>query len=368
MSMVSQQSDSETATDELPFEATADTSVSNQEQLFYVADRVIAAPLRILWSDWRAKIGFLIIICYVLMGTVGVLFNPTPTTGMGERYLQPFHDGWVTLQPVSVGGVSFPLNPQFSLVLGTDALGQGIWSQIVHATPAMLKMILAGAVFSTIIATILGTLAGYKGGATDRAIMTLSDITMTIPGLPLVIIIAAALQPKNPYLIGLILGINNWAGLSRAVRSQVLSVRERNFVEASRAMGLSTPRILADDIIPDLMSYISIHFVTAARGIIFESVGLYYLGILPFTTLNWGVMMNLAYTTSGALYTWESAHWLFIPMITITILSVGLILFSQGMDRIFNPRVRARHVKVISSGGSDDDDEEVSPMTEVPTK
>ncbi|WP_101295818.1 ABC transporter permease [Halegenticoccus soli] len=363
--MASQQSDGERVETEIPFRTTAETDVSHREQFLYSVDRLLIAPFRILWADWRARVGFLIILLYVLMGTVGVLVNPVPTAGMDERYLQPFHDGWLTFESVSVLGLHLPLDPVIYLPLGTDALGKGLWSQIVHATPSMLKMIIAGAVFSTVVATILGTLAGYKGGYTDRSIMTLADITMTIPGLPLVIIIAAALQPENPYIIGLILGINNWAGLCRAVRSQVLSVRERNFVEASRAMGLSTPRILVDDIIPDLMSYVSIHFVTAARGIIFESVGLYYLGILPFTTFNWGVMMNLAYTTSGALYTWQSAHWLFIPMITITVLSVGLILFSQGLDRIFNPRVRARHVKSVSS--ADDDEEQTSPMTTVPT-
>jgi peptide/nickel transport system permease protein len=365
--MASQQSDGETVADELPFKTTANTTISRQEQIWQITDRTVIAPFRVMWSDWRAKVGFVIIMFYILMGTIGVLVNPTPYTGMGKKYLQPFHDGWFSLQPVSIGDITLPLDPRFHLILGTDAMGQGIWSQIIHATPAMLKMILAGAVFSTIVATILGTLAGYKGGLTDRSIMTLSDITMTIPGLPLVIIIAAALDPKNPYLIGLILGINNWAGLCRAIRSQVLSVRERSFVEASRAMGLSTPRILIDDIIPDLMAYISIHFVQAARRIIFESVGLYYLGILTFTTLNWGVMMNLAYTTSGSLYTWQSAHWIFTPMITVALLSVGLILFSQGMDQIFNPRIRARHVKSISNADTDEDDEAPNPMTDVPT-
>lgn len=368
--MASQQTetDKESISNGLPFTTTAETTISWREQVMRDIDNYVVAPFRILWDDWRARVGFLIITLYILVGTIGVLMNPVPSTGMGPRYLQPFHDGWFTLQPVSLGGISLPLNPRFHLVLGTDALGQGIWSQLVHSTPSMLKMIFAGAVFSAAVGTVLGTLAGYKGGFTDRAIMTLSDITMTIPGLPLVIIIAAALQPKNPYLIGLILGINNWAGLSRAVRSQVLSVRERNFVEASRAMGLSTPRILIDDILPDLMSYVSINFVQASRGIIFESVGLYYLGILPFTTLNWGVMMNLAYTTSGALYTWKSAHWLFLPMLTITLLSVGLILFSQGLDQIFNPRVRARHVKAVSSTESNEDEEDVNPMSNVPTK
>lgn len=353
------------AAEDLPFRTVAEADISRREKVFYAVDSLVIAPFKILWADWRARVGFVIILLYVLMGTVGVLVNPVPTSGMDERYLQPFHEDWLSFETVSMLGIDLPIEPVIYLPLGTDALGQGIWSQLVHATPAMLKMIIAGAIFSTVVATILGTLAGYKGGFTDRSIMTMADITMTIPGLPLVIIIAAALQPENPYVIGLILGINNWAGLCRAVRSQVLSVRERDFVEASRAMGLSTPRILVDDIIPDLMSYVSIHFVVAARGIIFESVGLYYLGILPFTTFNWGVMMNLAYTTSGALYTWQSAHWLFLPMITITVLSVGLILFSQGLDRIFNPRVRARHMK--SAADNDDDEEQTSPMATVPT-
>lgn len=339
------QSEDTTMASDLPFTVTADTTLSQQERLYRTLDSYLLAPMRIIWSDWRARIGFLIILLYLLAGTVGVHVIPKPTAQPGPRYVPPFTT-W-----------EYPL--------GTGALGRGIFEQLVHATPPMLKMILAGAVFSTILATILGTLAGYKGGLTDRSIMTLSDIVMTIPGLPLVIILAAILQPKNPYVIGLILGINNWAGLSRAVRSQVLSARERDFVEASRTMGLSTPTILVDDIIPGIMSYVSVHFVMAARGIIFESVGLYFLGILPFTTLNWGIMMQLAYNTSGALYTLKSAHWLFAPMITITLFSLGLILFAQGMDRLFNPRVRARHIKSTAGKGEEDEDE-VSPTTNVP--
>lgn len=329
---------------DLPFKRTSDVTLSRRERLSQTVDGFVMAPLRIIWSDWRARIGFIIIALFVLLGTVGVYFVPNPESAIGPQYVPPFQN-W-----------TYPL--------GTDALGKGIFAQLVHATPDMLKMILAGAVFSTILATILGTLAGYKGGFTDRSIMTLSDVVMTIPGLPLVIILAAILEPRNPYLIGLILGINNWAGLSRAVRSQVLSVRERNFVEASRTMGLSTPKILVDDVVPDVMSYISVHFVMACRGIIFESVGLYFLGILPFTTQNWGVMMNLAYNTSGALYTLKSAHWLFAPMLTIMLFSLGLILFAQGMDRLFNPRVRARHVKKTAE--EDDSDDYTSPTANVP--
>lgn len=337
------QSKDESIGNDLPFTVTAETTLSRRERAKRTTDRYLLAPVRIIWSDWRARIGFLIIALFVLIGTVGVYFVPVPRANPGPQYVPPFTT-W-----------EYPL--------GTGQLGNGIFEQLVHATPEMLQMIMAGAVFSTAVATLLGTLAGYKGGIVDRSIMVLADIVMTIPGLPLVIILAAILQPENPYLIGLILGINNWGGLTRAVRSQVLSIRERSFVEASRTMGLSTPTILRDDIIPDVMPYISVHFVMSSRNIIFESVGLYFLGILPFTTQNWGVMMNLAYSTSGALYSLKSAHWLFAPMLTITLFSLGLILFAQGMDRLFNPRVRARHV---TSADTDEEDDQVSPTTNVP--
>jgi peptide/nickel transport system permease protein len=90
-----------------------------------------------------------------------------------------------------------------------------------------------------------------------------------------------------------------------------------------------------------------INMVNAARGVIFASVGLYFLGILPFSGLNWGVMMNLAYTAAGSLYTWSSAHWLLLPMITIVWLSFGLIMFGQAADKVFNPRLRARHADTV---------------------
>lgn len=174
--------------------------------------------------------------------------------------------------------------------------------------------------------------------------MSLTDILMTIPGLPLVIVLAVILEPDEPWMVGIILTINAWAGLARAIRSQVLTLRNESFVEASRLMGISTPTIIAKDIVPGLMPYITVNFVNSARGVIFSSVGLYFLGILPFTNLNWGVMMNLAYSTGGALYSVDVLHWLLIPMITIIILSLGLILFAQGTDRIFNPRVRVRQM------------------------
>ena len=122
----------------------------------------------------------------------------------------------------------------------------------------------------------------------------------------------------------------------------MLQLRRAEYVEASSLMGVRTWRILSEDLLPNMMPYVLMNFVQTARNIIFASVALYFLGILPANDINWGVMMNLAYQTAGALYTLESAHWLAAPMVTIVILSLGLTLFAQGADRLFNPRIRAR--------------------------
>lgn len=309
--------------------------MSKQERSRRLVEEVVIAPFRVLWSDWRARVGLTLVVLYLLMGTVGVVLVEPAQLNEGPRYVGPF-ETW-----------EFPL--------GTDAMGQGVFAQIVHATPAMLKMITAGAVFGTSLGTAIGIFAGYVGGRIDRFLMWCTDVMMTIPGLPLVIILSAILEPRNPFVVGIILTINDWAGLSRTLRSQVLTLRDESYVEAARTMGISTPTILGKDVLPNLMPYISVNFVGMARSVIFASVGLYFLGILPFTTLNWGVMMNLAYNTGGALYTWETAHWLFFPMLAIVLLSLALILLAQGGDRIFNPRIRARHANTGGDGEAVDD-------------
>lgn len=306
------------------FDAESDAEAPTRAERYRAfLENWLLASAKIAWSDWRVRIGSVIILLYLLMGTVGVLLVPAPSIGAGQRYLQPFQN------------MAFPL--------GTDNLGRGILSQIVHATPFMLEMIAAGAVFSIAVATAVGTLAGYKRGTIDSVLMTLTDIAMTIPGLPLVIVLAVLLQPHSPVVIGIVLTVNAWAGLARSIRSQVLTIREESYIEASRTIGVPTHIIIREDILPNLMPYIVVNFVQAARNVIFASVGLYFLGLLPTSKPNWGVMMSRAYSTAGALYTLDTAYWLVIPMVTIILLVFALILFAQGTDRLFNPRVRARH-------------------------
>jgi peptide/nickel transport system permease protein len=336
--------------------------ISATDRFTRILDLYVLAPLRIAWSDWRARIGGIGVLFYLLMGTVGVAVVPKAKLNAAPRYTGAFEGGlsaivneggWVDPGHVSLFGLQVPWI-KLHMVLGTDNVGRSVAKQIIHSTPAMLQMALAGVVFAVGIAVIVGFIAGYKGGLIDEILMMLTDIMVTIPGLPLIIVLTTIYTPKNPFVVGAILAIDSWPGLARSLRSQVLTLREEDFVESARAMGLSTATIIRQELLPKLAPYILVSASGAATAVISASVSLYFLQILPFSTLNWGVMMQFAYTEGNALAAaGRAGHWLFFPALALSGLTFSLVLFSQGMDRVFNPRLRARHAKTTE----DEEDE-----------
>lgn len=313
----------------LDFESDRDSELSSVEKLTKIIDTYFYAPFMVLWSDWRGKVGVSIITVYVLAGTVGVYLIDPPRYGEHPRMEQPLQN------------IAYPL--------GTGQNGVNLLDQMVHATPSMLQMITSGAIFATSVAVFLGVLAGYRGGVVDRVLMTIADIAMSIPGLPLIMVLAVVFSPENPWLVGILLTVNAWGGTARTIRSEVLSVRESGYIQAGRTMGTSTPKILLQDVFPNVLPYSLIMAVQHARVVIFGSVALYFLGILPFGKPNWGVVLNQAFY-QGSMTSLSVVHWVMVPVLTIVVLSSGLVLVSQAADALTNPRVRARHAKTVDDG------------------
>jgi len=299
-------------------------------------EEFIYKPGVVAWDDWRTRVGLFITLFFVFMGTVGATFYREPSTNQVPRSVAPLQ------------------NTEY--ILGTTPLGEDVLAKIIHATPDILMMITAGAIWATGLAVLIGVLAGYKGGLTDRILTSLSDVAMSIPGLPLIMVLLVAMEPSNPLIIGAVITINYWAGLGRGLRSQVLTLRDEPYVEASRTMGVGTLRIMFKDIIPNLMPFVLVNFVHAARYVIFQAVALYYLGILPSGTSNWGIMLDQAVNSYGALFSLSGAYLVFIPTMAILLLTLGLILLAQGTDRIFNPRVRTRLAGESESTEEEGDD------------
>lgn len=321
-------------------------------------DLWIATPTRIMWQDRRTRYGAVIIALYLVVGTAGVRIVGEPTQNEGPAYVGPFDSEFIEpvfgLAPMTIelGGFSWTYRGIWQFPLGTNGFGEDIFAQTVHATPPMLSMMLAGGLFATVVGTVVGTVAGYKRGRTERVLMTAADVQIAVPGLPLLIVLAMAIQPEHPATVGIILGVPGWAGLARSLHSQVLSLRNESYVESSRIMGFGSAPIIRDDILPNIVPYVMINFMQNAIGIIHLSVGLYFLGVLPFTTDNWGVMINFAYN-NGALLSWAGLPWLVAPIFAISLLGFGITIFSQGMDRVFNPRVRAKHAESTADSPTD---------------
>ncbi|MFC4990301.1 ABC transporter permease subunit [Saliphagus infecundisoli] len=306
--------------------------VDRKEILYRKLDRSVYAPAKVVLSDWRGVTGIVIIVAFTILGIVGPGYTKSPTATF---------DRWVT--PMQ-GGLEHPL--------GTSNTGTDILALMVHGTTPVMIMITAGAIATVTLGVAVGTLSGFRGGSTDRVLMTICDTVMAIPGLPLIIVIAAIIEPRHPAMIGLILSVAAWGGLGRAIRSEVLKVRSYEYVEASRAMGVGTVSIILKDILPNIVPYVLMNLANHARQIIFSSVALYYLGFLPRSNNNWGVVLDAA-EESGALLATDQVHYMFAPVVFIALLSMGLILLAQSLDRISNPRIRARHAK------SAEDDEPV---------
>jgi peptide/nickel transport system permease protein len=275
---------------------------------------------RILRHDKGALVGGLIVAIYCLMAIFGPIFVKVSNDQNAANAYQA---------------------PSWAHPLGTDALGLGVASQIVVGTrPIMIVGVLA-AIMTIFVGVVLGLVSGYAGGFTDSAIMRVTDVFLTVPGLPLIIVLAAVIHTTNPFVLAAILSITAWAGLARAIRSQALSLRSSDFVEAARLQGVSMSNMVGRQLLPNVGPYVAIHFLLAITGAIYAEVGLFLLGIAPIAGTNWGIMINLA-MSQGALYTTDSALYLFSPMAAIVILQVAFVFFSRARDSVFNPRLRVQ--------------------------
>lgn len=244
-----------------------------------------------------------------------------------------------------VSSVENPANaylpPSFRHLLGTDSVGEGVFSQIIVGTRPIMEVGLFAATLTVLIGVLVGLTSGYLGGLADSVIMRVTDVFLTIPGLPLIIIVAAVVHTSSPVVLAVILSVTAWAGLARAVRSQAMSLRNSDFIEAARQQGLPLRNLVVRQLLPNVGPYVAIHFLLDVTGAIYAEVGLFILGIAPISGTNWGIMINLA-VSQGALYTAKSMVYLFAPMAAIVILQVSFVFFARALDRVFNPRLRVQ--------------------------
>jgi peptide/nickel transport system permease protein len=244
---------------------------------------------------------------------------------------------------VHVGVANNPANsyltPSLRHPLGTDFEGNDVLALLIVGTRPVIEVGVLSALMVVTVGVIVGLASGYMGGAADNAVMRVTDVFLTIPGLPLIIVIASLVHSANPIILAGILSVTGWAGLARPVRSLALSLRSADFIDAARAQDLSLAHIVGRQLLPNVGPYVAIHFLLAVTGAIYAEVGLFLLGIAPISGQNWGIDINLE-VTNGALYTSRSISSVMAPLAAIVILQVSLVFFARALDQLFNPRLR----------------------------
>ena len=223
-------------------------------------------------------------------------------------------------------------------VLGTDQYGRDIWTQLLYGARISLLVGLLSAVFSTGVGLIIGLVAGYVGKLVDQILMRFTDMLLVIPDTPLYIVLMAVLRPSVWNLV-LLITVLGWTGFARVVRSQVLSLRERPFIEAAKAVGASKFRIILRHITPNVMNLVYVTLATSVPYAIVSEAWLSWLGLYDPTVMTWGRMLYDAQALEGIRMWW----WIVPPGLTIALLSLSFILLGYALDEILNPKLRKRY-------------------------
>jgi len=275
--------------------------------------------LRPIFKNRRALVGFTILMGFVVMAIIGPLVVPLNLKTNWKERFKP---------------------PSLEHLLGTDYGGRDIFQQIVHGSRDVLLIAALSALFAILLAVTIGITSGFLGGAVDVVLMGITDIFLTIPSFPVMMAIAAVLKVRDPFSFAAVISIWMWAGLARSIRAEVLSLKQKEFIEAAKILGLGTFHIVFREIMPNIMPYIAINFITMMRAAITASVGIMFLGIVPFKITHWGVMLNLAMFQYGAVYVPEGVHYALAPLLCIVLLEYGAVSLSHGLEEIFNPRLK----------------------------
>jgi peptide/nickel transport system permease protein len=271
-------------------------------------------------GNWKLTTGLIMIIALTLFSIIGSQF--------------------VDYSRTRVAAGDFNAPPSAEYPLGTDNVGRDVFALIVHGIHPSLKVGLLAGVIGTAVGVVLGILAGYYGGWVDAVVSTTADIFLTIPSLLILIVLASYIRTTTIEFTALVIAVFAWAGPTRLMRAQTLSLRERPFIPLAKLSGQNDFEIAIKQILPNLLPYIMAGFVGAVSGAILALVGIQILGLGPLLTPNLGMILQSAY--EGAAIFRNMWWWWVPPTVTLMIIFISLFLISVALDELANSRLRER--------------------------
>lgn len=306
--------------------------VDFSETTFEYATRQMAAigwwvrgTIRTLIRNKGGFIGFLGVLFFILMSTFGPLFIE--------------YEESVQYQRAEPGRGTLYQPPSAEFPLGLDNKGRDVLSHIVYGSQKLIITSFQAALIATSVAVLLGSMAGLVGGMVDQVLSASANFVLTIPQFPLLLVLAAVLEFDSHFMLAVLLGSLSWPALMRAVRAQVLSLRERDYVEAALTLDLGLRHIILREVFPNMISYIAINFIFSVRTAMYGLVGLVILGMVQLEEPDWGVMIYNS-QAFGAFYSKEGYMMAMAPILAIALFQLSLILFTRSLEEMFNPRLR----------------------------
>jgi peptide/nickel transport system permease protein len=283
-----------------------ETSGGNQAGLWR---RLVRSPLTLT--------GLIITLIFIVLAVVGPWISPYDPSAVSDATMAA---------------------PSAAHWLGTTQNGQDIYSQMLYGARASIVVGFGAAIATTVLSVLVGVTAGYIGGVGDELLSLLANVFLVLPSLPLTIILAAYLPNSGSLGITLVITVTGWAWGARVLRAQTLSLRKRDFVEAARATGEKTWRIIAKDILPNQVAVIAAAFLGTVTTAILTQASLAFLGLTNVTQWSWGTILYWAQVSSALL---TGAWWWFVPAgLAIAVLGTALSLVNFGIDEFINPRLR----------------------------
>lgn len=283
-------------------------------------DRLPERPAKLL-------VGLSIVFVIVLFALVAPLLSGSPTF----------------IRPIGANP------PSAEFWLGTNTKGQDVFAQVATATGISLIIGVAVGFASLVLSAVFGIVGAYAGGAVDEGLSLIANVMLVIPGLPLLIVIATYVEQRGTLVIILILALTSWAGSSRVLRAVTLSLRNRDYVLASRLAGEHTWRIVSVEILPNLLPILATQFIFGIIYAILSEAGLSYLGLGVSDSYTLGRILAEA---QGGSALGAGAWWWFVPPgLIIAALGAALSLINAALDETINPRLRVPRVRRQRRGG-----------------
>jgi peptide/nickel transport system permease protein len=275
--------------------------------------------LATLWGNGKARIGLTLLGCFVLMALLAPLVAPhSPNATNFTPYQGPSGNNW----------------------FGTTGNGQDVFSQFLYGARVSLLVGLVAGFGATFVAVVLGLISGYRPGVVDNVLSFVTNLALVLPGIPLMIILAAYIPSRSVWTIIFVVAFTAWATGARVIRSQAVTLRSRDFVTSAVFSGERLGRIVFREILPNMTSLVAASFFAAATAAVMAEASLEFLGLGNPATISWGTILYQAQQQNSLL----TGQWLMIlaPGLAIALLAMSFTMINFGVDALSNPRLREK--------------------------